>query len=295
MSTTNDEQERRSKLLADMMHDDANDGLYEEAMTIRLTLAPGDHYDFEVKPFEALTAADYIRINEPMPEGLSPMEQSQELLMRYSGAPTRIIRIMRPHEVDAALAHINEVTRSISKAKDAMDKVHETLKNWADEHNGQHWTSADAKELLDQMGLFRDTITVEGKTFTAPDIENEAHFGQWIDLQAQMDVSTSESESYVRSLAIMMVGDDGPYPVQGEFEGDLQYNERRDAYTKERNRLFMASPWIDCMGIAAFFFSRSQRFALITGHNMNLLNAWLSPKSRPERQVIPSGGVPMPN
>ncbi|HNR56138.1 MAG TPA: hypothetical protein PKJ19_13290 [Flavobacteriales bacterium] len=30
MSTTNDEQERRSRLLADMMHDDAKDGLYDE-------------------------------------------------------------------------------------------------------------------------------------------------------------------------------------------------------------------------------------------------------------------------
>jgi len=43
-------------------------------------------------------------------------------------------------------------------------------------------------------------------------------------------------------------------------------------------------------GIAAFFFSRSQHFAAICGHNMKLLNSWLSPKTKREPIVIPSVG-----
>lgn len=258
-------------------------------MTVRLTIAPGDHYDFEIKPFEAMTVADNIRINAPMPEGLAPLQEEQEVLQRYSNAPTRYIRCMKMHEVQAVLKHINEVTKAMQASDDALSKVKETLAKWEEEHEGKEWTREDAQEVLKSHGLFRDTITVEGKTFTAPLVE-EGDYGQLLDLERQMHASKSEAESYVRALSIMMEGDDGKYPVQRDGESDTAYANRCDARSQERQRLFMAAPWIEVMGIAAFFFSRSQHFAAICGHNMKLLNSWLSPKTKREPIVIPSVG-----
>lgn len=264
-------------------------------MTIRLSIAPGDHYDFEVKPFEAITVADYIRIHQPIPDGLTQLEADQEVLMRYSGAPSRYVRYMRQEEVGQALAHIIEVSKELSKAKSALDLVNETLGKWQEEHDGNEWTREDAKRLLEEASIFSDKITVDGQEYTAPDIENEASFGQWIDLQAQMQVSGTESDSYVRAMSVMMVGPDGPYPVQGEFESDHAYTQRCGEYITKRSELFMRAPWVKAMGICAFFFSKSQRFAELTGHNTSLLNGWLSPRTKREPMVIPIGGVPMPS
>lgn len=262
--------------------------------TIRLTIVPGDHFDFAIKPFDQITVSEYIRIHAPMPEGLTPLENRHEMLLRYSGAPSRYVRHMSMDEADRALKYIADVTKSLSDTKTKLNKVHETLKNWQEEHGGEEWTHADAKGMLEEFGIFCDRIEVEGKVYTAPEVEGSP-FGKWIDLQAQMDVSTTEAESYVRSMSIMMDGPDGVYPVQGEYEDDNAYNVRRDAYTAERQRLFYNAPWVQAMGISAFFFSKSQRFAAITGHNMTLLNSWLSPKSKREPRVIPSVGEFMPN
>lgn len=262
--------------------------------TIRLSLAPGDNYDFEVKPFDKITVAEYIRITAPMPEGLSPLQHRQETLQRYTGAPSRFIRYMSMDEVDRALGQIDLVTKQLGDATNAMNRVNETLKNWQKEHDGKEWDQNDARKVIEQMGLFCTSIEVEGQTFTAPMVET-ACFGRWIDLQAQMNVSTSESESYVRALSAMMDGPDGPYPVQREHESDYDYDQRATNYTQERQRLFMDAPWVKVMGCAAFFFSRSQRFAAITGHSMKHLNSLLSPKIKRERIVIPSAGAYMPS
>lgn len=259
---------------------------------IRLTIAPGDHFDFEVKPFERITCREYDRIHAPLPTDLSPLQEARELLMRYSGAPPRFVNVMRGEEVDAALAHIGKVTADLNERKSAYSKVHETLSKWAEEHDGAEFGVEDARQVLKDHDFHRTSITIEGQTFTAPDVE-AASFGQWLDLQSQMLVSTSECDSYVRALSAMMEGPDGKFPVQGEHETDHAYQERVNEYTVNRQRLFWECPWVDVAGIAAFFFSKSQRFAELCGHNMRSLNSLLSPKSRRARQVIPIDGEPM--
>ncbi len=261
--------------------------------TIRLEIAEGDHYDFEVRPFDKLSTRQFDAIQRPLPEDLSPLQQDQELIRRYSGAPDRFIRYLSMDEAKAALKHIEEVTSDLSGVKTNMDKVNETLAEWAKEHEGEEWTREDAEALLKDFGLFHDTIKVGDTTYTAPYVENAA-MGQFIDLQNQMNVSASETESYVRALATMMVGPDGPYPVQCPDETEHVYHERCNAYTSARMELFWEAPWVQVMGVAAFFFSKSQRFAAITGHNMTLLNGWLSPRTSREPRVIPIDGEFMP-
>ncbi len=59
MSIGNEEQERRSKLLADMMHDDAKDGLYEEQPKREPLLS-----DADIDEMDGLHHCDY-KAGEP--------------------------------------------------------------------------------------------------------------------------------------------------------------------------------------------------------------------------------------
>lgn len=257
-------------------------------MTLRLSISDTDYFDFTVKPFHEWTVEEYIRIVEKDPEP-SDMPPEFVTLQRLTGAPSRFIRIMSMQEVDKAIAYINKVLTDKDATAHALSKVHETLANWKEEHDGEEWNVTDAKAVLQDLNIFRETITAGDRTWTAPLVEPSG-FGKWIDLQQVMDIEQTESESYVRACAVMMEGDEGPYPVQGQDQSDADYAQQCNEYTQDRRRAFMQAPWVDVMGCAAFFFSKFQRFAAITGHNMKSLRTLLSPKTKPERQVIPSGG-----
>ena len=138
-------------------------------------------------------------------------------------------------------------------------------------------------------------VVVNGRTYTAPVIEESATFGQWIDLQEAMDVDKDvegkgETMSYVRALSILMEGADGPYPVQAADETDAAYGQRTMAYTQQRMEDFLAAPFVDVLGVAAFFFSSSDNFAAICAHSMSNLTALLPRSVEPERRIIPRGG-----
>ena len=262
-------------------------------MTLRLTIAPGDHFDFEIKPFSEYTVADYMRImDSPVDETLNPFERRCADLIRHTDAPLRFVRSMSLEQVDEALAVIDQVTKEKDGAQHALHKVHETLASWAEEHDGQEWNYLDAQNILQDLGVFKERIEVGGKVYTAPLVEPSS-FGKWIDLQAAMDAEQTETESYVRACAIMVEGDDGPYPVQGEHQSDAHYAEQCDAYTQERRRLLTEARWVDVMGCAAFFFSKWPRFAEVTGHNMPNLNRLLSPKTKRTRMDFPDVGALM--
>lgn len=264
-------------------------------MILRLTIAPGDHFDFEIKPFDQYTVEEYIRILEAKPDGsLNPYERRCADLMRHTGAPLRFVRGMSLDQVDEALGVIEQVTKDHDLAVHALHNVHETLGKWAEEHEGQPWTQQDAQNVLQEFGIFRTTIEVEGKTYTAPLVEPSS-YGKWLDLNSAMEAEQTETESYVRACAIMCEGEDGPYPTQGPDQTDAAYLQRCNDYTAERRRLLMQARWLDVMGCAAFFFSKWPSFAVATGHNMRSLNSWLSPKTKREPLVIPTAGEFLPN
>lgn len=259
-------------------------------MTLRLTIAPGDHFDFEVKPFDQYTVEEYIRILEAKPdETLNPLERRCADLMRHTGAPLRFVRAMSMEEVDKALTYIEHVTKDHDLAVHALHKVHETLGKWKEEHEDRDWTYQDAQDVLQEFGIFKTTIEVEGKTYSAPMVEPSG-YGKWLDLNAAMEVEQTETESYVSACAIMCEGDDGPFPIQANDQSDADYTKTCDAYTAERRRLLMQARWVDVMGCAAFFFSKWPSFAVATGHNMRSLNSLLSPKTKREPLVIPNAG-----
>lgn len=266
-------------------------------MTIRLEIAPGDHFDAVIKPFHQMTVEEYIRVCEtPEPETSSPLEAAQNRLMRFTGAPARIVRIMSIKEVDSALEFIQNVIEEQARIKSQFDKVHETLGKWKEDHDGADYTVDDAREVLRQFEVFKDAIEVDGVTYTAPLVEPSA-FGKWIDLNNTMAALSSnpESESYVAALSIMMEGQDGPYPSQAEGEPDREYEARCAAYTSARSSLFMRAPWVDVMGCAAFFFSKWERFAVITAHNMTRFRSLMRHTTEPVLRVIPKGGEYLPS
>jgi len=265
---------------------------------IRLTIAEGDHHDIVVKPFDQLTVAEHIRIyeNDSKDEGYNPLDTAKNRLVRITGAPDRFIRYMRSAEIDELVRVLDEQVTANNMVMGKLAKVRETLDAWEKEHNGQTWNLADARAVLEGHSLFTTTITVNGRTYTAPFVE-EATFGQWIDLQSAMDVVGGEPESmsYVRALAVMMTGEDGPYPVQENEENDTDYRTRANAYTQQRRADFLAAPFVEVLGAAAFFFSNSERFAAICAHSMSRLRSLTRHGAEPVRRVIPIGGGLMPS
>lgn len=267
-------------------------------MTIRIELAPGDHHDITVKPFDQLTVEDHIRLYESNDEdhGSNPLEVVKARLVRMTGMPSRFVRAMNADEASRTMKAIDAQIRENDSTMDALAKVHETLEKWEEEHDGQAWTIFDAQQVMEGLGIFKDRITVGGKEFTAPDLAM-ATFGKWIDLSAAMSIpNAKESESFVRACAIMMDGPDGPYPTQRDDETDLAYADRCNAYTEERRALFTKEArFVDVLGCAAFFFSRSEHFAAITAHSMPSLQALRPHGQRPEAINLQSVTVPMPN
>lgn len=272
-----------------------------EYLTIRLTIEEGDSFDFRLKPFHKLTTAEHIRIYEEVEDEntlyLWPTDKAKALLKRISGAPDRYIRYLSIREVEAIMAKIAEMNRENDRLHNAVSRVKETLEQWEKEHDGQPWTLEDAIAVLQDHSMYCTEITVNGRTYTAPNIEEAASFGQWIDLQAAMSAEEkgTEGSSYVRALAIMMAGPDGHYPVQSNDESDSAYSERTAAYTRQRHADFMAAPFIQVLGAASFFFSRSSYFAAICAHNMSSLLALLPQPVEPVRRALPSDGGPMLN
>lgn len=264
-------------------------------MTIRLEISPGDHFDIAVKPFHTLTVEEHIRMYEQddVDSGAGEMERAKNRIMRITGAPSRFVRYMTPNDVDKVLMAIEEQTNEHDRIHGALAKVNETLSKWADEHDGAEFKVEDAKQVMLDHGLFRDRFEVEGQEYTAPLVERAIH-GKWIDLQGAMIAANEskdpESMSYVRALAIMMDGPDGEYPSQRQDESDAAHETRLREYIEARQRLFLHAPFVDVMGCAAFFFSKSHRFAALCAHNMRRFQSLLPPRTRPVLEIIPRDG-----
>lgn len=260
--------------------------------TLRLTIAEGDHFDCHFPPFEQLSVADHIRIYEGKePEEGTPLELAKARLLKITGAPDRFVRFMRQHEVEKAYDYAAQCIAENNAKLTALARVHETLEKWPDEHDGKLWTEHDARKVMEDFAIFQPTITVEEKTYNAEPL-GVATYGQWIDLSGAMNASKdwTESELYARSLAILMHGPDGPYPVQGKDESDTDYAKRAGEYSTERLRLFMAAPWVDVMGCAAFFFSKGGLYAAICSHSMTRFQSLRGHRRPSEPLVIPTVG-----
>lgn len=262
-------------------------------MKLRIEIDAEDFYEGQLKAFDELTASDFITMVEHKEdEAQNVLERDRDRIIRFSGAPRRFVSHMTFAEVAEALGVINETLHERGEIAKKIQTIDATFDKWKEEHNGADYTTEDAQKVFEEFGLFRDRLTIDGKTFTAPHVEPSA-YGKWIDLQGLMDrvKGGPETLSYIDALAIMMEGEDGPYPSQSKDETDNEYGDRCYSYIDARKALIMRAPWIEVMGIAAFFFAKWERFALITGHNMTRFQSLLPHRTSPERQVIPSGGA----
>ena len=262
--------------------------------TLRITIADGDHYDVSLTPFDKMPVRDFIRLAESEDEqGGTQLERDKNRLIRITGAPERFIRYMLPEEVERTYRYVEEILTRSQENAGRLSKVHETLAGWHEAH-GRDWTVDEARAVMEDLGLFRPTITVNEEEFSAKPL-GKASYGQWIDLEAAVHElkDSPESELYVRSLAIMMHGQDGSYPVQDRDEQDAEYENRCEVYTKRRHVLFMGAPWVDVMGCAAFFFFNDQRYAAICNPSMTRFRNLSAPSPSVGQRIMPSDGEPM--
>jgi len=265
-------------------------------MTLRLTLSDTEHYNVTVKPFDELSVSEYITLAEEQANygDVSDLHTAMMTIHRFTGCPLEVIYHQSPETVAHILRAIHDQVFSRDDFMDRFNKVHEALSKWEEEHEGNAYTKADAQALMEQFTLFRDRIEVDGRVWTAPDPEF-APFGKWVDLQGAMNKHEAradglESEAYVAALSAMMVGDDGPFPIQGKLS-DEQYNAKTEAYMEARREVFMRAKWVDVMGCAAFFFSKSQRFAGLTSASMSRFQNLQPHRTKPVLRIIPSVGA----
>lgn len=254
------------------------------------------HYDTDIKPFHELSVSEYITLAEAHVnyESTEDLAVAMETIYRFTGVPKEVVREQSVDTIIDILRYIHDQVFSRDDFMERFNKVHEALSKWEEEHEGNAYTKADAQALMEQFTLFRDRIEVDGRVWTAPDPEF-APFGKWVDLQGAMNKHEAradglESEAYVAALSAMMVGDDGPFPVQGTLS-DEEYNAKTEAYMEARREVFMRAKWVDVMGCAAFFFSKSQRFAGLTSASMSRFQNLQPHRTKPVLRIIPSVGA----
>lgn len=254
---------------------------------IRLEIAEDDHHIIDLKPFDALTVEEHIRLFEAG----SDEETDAEYMQRALLLPQRFARVMRRDETERVASIIAQWHAQNNGLVEAMRKVSDSLSDF-ENANGRPWSFDDAKAIMEAHGVFRSSITIEGRTFAAPDrIDIESTAGQWADLEDALNVDEeapkhqreTESATYVKALAILMreVNADGSkqmgYPAQGKDESDDAFAERLGQWIMDRRALFMRAPWIEVMGCAAFFFAKSNYCALYTSRRWSLFRGLLRP------------------
>lgn len=244
----------------------------------RLEIAPGDHFDVVLKPYSELTVEEHVRIFEEEVE-----ETKQDYLHRAFGVPKRFARVMKPHEVDMAIERSKQWMEQNDARLRSMREVIDTLKDFQTA-NERPWTLKDAREILEQHGIYRDRIEAEGRTFIAPkNIDLDTSAGQWSDLEEAMiadkrlpeDQRPPESLNYCKVLSILMqevtdAGVEVHYPAQHSDESDNEYGARLGRWLVDREALFRRCRWVDVAGVAAFFFSRSDYARMFTSHRWTL-------------------------
>lgn len=260
-----------------------------DTRAIRLNLNPRGKNDpanikeVVLRPFHELTVEEYIRIAESgeQDEGGHPLITARNRMARLLGIETRWVSVMSWEEIEQLDGVIADWYAKNDDLKVRTAKVNETLADIAKDR-GEPFTSEDVRKVMDQFTLFQDMLTIDGRTFRAPHHIEEpgsSKFGQWISLQDAMSREGAETEAYLRALAIMLIED----------EGELWPAEDADAiaFMDARVKLFRQAPFVTIMGIAAFFFSRSKRFALLCASRMTRFRSLLPPAIEPTSRVIP--------
>lgn len=259
--------------------------------TLRIAIADDDVHEIELKTFDQLTTAEFIRMAERDDDPTdATLTKDKAKLIRLTGAPDRFIRYMTDSEVEQAYTYVLGVLESSNEHIKKLSEVNKTLEEWEEAHE-RKWNVEDAKQVMEQFGIFRSSVTMGDTTYDAKPL-GTAHYGQWIDLESAVFTlkDATESELYAQTLAILMHGADGKYPVQTEHESLEDYSERCGSYTSERVRFFMAAPWVEVMGCAAFFFFNDQRYEAICNPFMRRFQNLSGHRRSAMRRVIPQSG-----
>lgn len=145
----------------------------------------GKYQDFNIKPFDELTVADWYDItNPPIAEGMSEMDATYELIQRWVKIPRTKLRRMPPAEVERLVTMLGQMLGAAAKAK--MDDF-----------------TPEA------------TFTYGDITYTVPqNVEADTTFGQWADLNARLETMKHDAEMLPVILACLLV------PEGEEYDGE---------------------------------------------------------------------------
>lgn len=144
--------------------------------------ATGKYQDFNIKPFDELTVADWYAItNPPIEEGVSEMEATYKLIQRWVGIPKAKLRRMPPAEVERLVTALGTMLGEATKAK------------------------------MDQFTP-EGTFTHDGVTYTVPqNIEADTTFGQWADINSRLEGLTVDADMLPVICAVLLVPDGQEY------------------------------------------------------------------------------------
>jgi hypothetical protein len=248
-------------------------------MPIIIDEAANDIFDVIIPSFHHMTTAEHLRICDKETDG----ETVHERLLRITGAKERFIKYMKLPEAEGALNAIEVFMTNRFDVLSTLNKAKETLDNWEKEHEGKVFTVDDARDVLMQHGVLREWIETPSGYYKVIDVDKDATFGQWVDLTTIIGTKRDahETEVYVDALAHIL---EGPYPVRAAGEDDdtfmaraskmiprypverddetaFEYEVRRERYLQGKRNDMLAARYIDVIGAAAFFFTRSERFA----------------------------------
>lgn len=144
----------------------------------------GKYQDFNIRPFDELTVADWYDItNPPIAEGISELDATYELIQRWVKIPKAKLRRMPPAEVERLVTALGTMLGEATKAK--MDGF-----------------TPEA------------TFTHAGITYSVPqNIEADTTFGQWADLNSRLEGMTADADMLPVICAVLLV------PEGEEYEG----------------------------------------------------------------------------
>jgi hypothetical protein len=255
---------------------------------LRVIVTEEEVHEVEVRPFDRLTVADYLRIGEP-PE---QPELPHELAARVFGIPERVTWIMRAHELEhLGQWYLGWLTEG-AKRWEALRTVNEALN--AMDNEGKAWTPQEALELLKAHGLHRTAIEVEGVQYRVPQrLEHETTWGQWLSIRHTVERHKGpEAALYPKVLAILCMPEGERFPMRSKDETAEAFDERFAAWLRARTRTFERARFVDALACCAFFLSSSATFRAIIRPSSTPSPILNKPSSAPDRSNTQSAGAP---
>lgn len=209
-----------------------------------------------------MTVADYIRMMDTNEEGY-------QALAKAVGLKPEEVLAMPVREAEALQAWY-------------QDRLKESAEGWARTHSleavlerehGENWRKELAVDKAMELGLVPRSFVVDGQEYLVPlRMDEQTTYGQWVDLEATLDMMAKDDMSLARSLPVILAT---MCVRSGERYATVNFQERR--------KVMEGAKAMEALQVVAFFLSNSERFAgcMLRASLRHL--EWMRPLTEPEQ------------